>query len=122
MKRQFLVLFLFGFFMLQAQSPVKNVKTDANQLVEKKSECLKKHYTDFLYYIQIYNGKDLNKAKAILREYLKLYPSSTAFVKWENPEYKVWTGEYMTKIEVEQAMREIRRNFPNALIVFPKRR
>ncbi len=122
MKRFISVVLFLGFLHVHAQSSVPNVRTDANRLLEKKSECLKKHYTDFLYYIQIYNGKDLNRAKSILREYLKLYPSSTAFVKWENPEYKVWTGEYMTKIEVEQAMREIRKHFPNALIVFPKRR
>ncbi len=122
MNKYFLVFFLILGSVIHAQDKVIDVQHDANRILEKKSECLKKHYTDFLYYIQIYNGKDLQQAKSVMKSYLKYYPGSTAFIKWENPEYKVWTGEYMTKIEVEQAMRQIKEHFPNAIVVFPKRR
>jgi len=97
-----------------------SVKAKADALVDKKASCISKHKSDVYYYIQIYHGKDLNRAKSELKKFKSLYPNAKASIKWENPEYKVWTGEYFTKFEVEQAMQMIKEDYPDALIVYPR--
>jgi len=119
MKRIFLVfLLLMSLPALFAQTHTRH-KADA--LLKKKAECLGKHKRDVYYYIQIYNGKDLSKAKARLKEFIRLYPNAKAFVTWENPEYKVWTGQYDTKFEAEQAWLIVKEHYPDALIVYPRK-
>ena len=122
MKYLFLIFFLWAGTTLSFAQDSVSQKNKAAKSLEKKAECLKKKKKDTFYYIQIYNGRDINKAKQILQSFIKRYPNSKAFVTWENPEYKVWVGEYYTKFEVERALRLIRDEFPDALIVYPKKR
>ncbi len=117
--KKLLFLFLFlAISVVYAQDSAMNHQADA--LLEQKAQCFDKHKVDYLYFIQIYNGKDLEEARRVLREYLIRFPDSKAIIKWENPEYKVWTGEYLTKWEVEKAMQLLREDYPDALIVYPK--
>ncbi len=111
------VLFLLS---LQAQQRPEITRHKVENLLAKKAECQQKKKKASFYYIQIYNGKDINKAKMILKDFISKYPNSKAFVTWENPEYKVWTGEYYTKFEVERAMQLLKEEYPDALIVYPK--
>ncbi len=119
MRSVVFVLFIFISIPIFGQNSV-TLKHRADMLLHKKAECLKKKKKDSFYYIQIYNGPDVNKAKRILKEFVSRYPNSKAFVTWENPEYKVWVGEYFTRFEVERAMLLIRDEFPDAMIVFPR--
>ena len=121
-KRFYLILFLwFPAMILTAQnSDLQNERAD--RLLEQKAQCLEQNRTDFYYYIQIYNGKDLGRAKRVLQEYLANHPNSKAFIKWENPEYKVWTGEYPLIVEVERALKILLPEYPNAIIVYPRLR
>jgi TolA-binding protein len=115
-----LIFFLFTGAGLNAQSS-RILKDKADSVLKKKSDCLKKQKKYAFFYIQIYNGSDVNKAKSVLKDFIEKYPNSKAFVTWENPEYKVWTGEYYTRFEVERAMQILRDEYPDALIVYPKK-
>jgi len=120
MKKILLFLLLLGAgYGLQAQDTAP-LKARLDRIMAQKAQCLEKNKADYFYYIQIYNGKDLQRAKQLLKEYLKNHPNSQAFIKWENPEYKVWTGQYTDILDVERAMLIIRKEYPNALIVYPK--
>ncbi len=118
MRKFFLLFYVFFLIKLHGQQTTVNHQVD--ELLKQKAECFEKHKVDYLYFIQIYNGKDLERARAVLREYLNKFPDSKAIVRWENPEYKVWTGEYLNKWEVEKAMQLLSDEYPNALIVYPK--
>jgi len=98
----------------------KVAQQDVNVWLRVKSECLKKKKKENFYHIQIYNGPDLKEAKAALLKFKEAYPNAKAFIVWENPEYKVWTGEYYTRFEVERALRLVQEQFPEALIVYPR--
>ncbi len=120
LKRVILILLLTtGLQTLHAQSS-RQTQRRLDDLLEQKARCLSQNRTKFFYYIQIYNGKDVNRARQLLREYLARHPHSKAFIKWENPEYKVWTGEYMSILDVEKAMQLLRDEYPDALIVYPR--
>lgn len=113
-----LVIIMWAAFPLRAQQ--KMSASHLQRIIELKARCLARNKANYFYYIQIYNGKNLQKAKILLKGYLKKHPNSKAFIKWENPEYKVWTGQYEDILDVERAMLVLRKEYPNALIVYPK--
>jgi len=119
MKKFIFILILLLSLQAFAQDGAK-VNGRADALLEKKARCIEQNQTDFYFYIQIYNGKDLARAKQVLRNYLAAHPNSKAFIKWESPEYKVWTGEYPNIVEVERALKVLTAEYPNAIIVYPR--
>jgi len=114
--------FILGAITFSGLSAQTDVRARADALIKKKADCLAHNKRNVYYYIQIYNGKDLARAKAVLREFLLRYPNAKANITWENPEYKVWAGQYTTKFEAEQAWMTLKEEYPDALIVYPRKR
>ncbi len=73
------------------------------------------------YHIQIYNGQDINKARSIKSMFTEQFPDVTATIEWESPEFKVWIGDYETKLAADQALLKFKPSFPNAFVVNPKK-
>jgi len=117
-KLLFLLLVLSAGYGANAQEKI--APEQLRRIIVIKARCLDNNKADYYYYIQIYNGKNLQTAKRMLKQYLNNHPNSKAFIKWENPEYKVWTGQYEDILDVERAMLVLRKEYPNALIVYPK--
>ena len=42
-------------------------------------------------------------------------------MKFETPNYKVWVGNFETRLEADRALRRIKRKFANAFIFKPKK-
>jgi len=92
-----------------------------NKLLEKRSDCAVKNKTSIkFYHIQLYNGQNIDKARAVKSKFLENFPGTYAIVEWESPEFKVWVGEYENKLSADQALLKIRKIYPNAFIVNPK--
>ncbi len=72
------------------------------------------------YKIQLYNGS-LNKANEIMKSFNQLFPKWESSIKWETPEYKVWVGNYRTRIEADRALRDIQEEFSGAFIFKPEK-
>lgn len=70
------------------------------------------------YKIQIYygNGEDSRKK---LQEFKKEFKDIDGTIVYSNPSYKVWVGNYATRIEVEKVMLELKKKYPTALIIKP---
>ena len=43
-------------------------------------------------------------------------------IEYETPNYKVWAGNFSTRIDAERALMKIQQNFPSAFILKPDRR
>ncbi len=119
-----LVIFMFGYFGLNAQNADNRflVTEKVNRILLEKSNCqsstsVAKH----VYHIQLYNGQNMNRAKSIKNKFTGLF-NMPASVEWENPEFKVWVGAFENKLSADQALLKIRKEFPNAFIVNPKKR
>ena len=69
--------------------------------------------------IQIYNGKR-DQAEMIKEEYIKLFDDSTATLIYETPNYKVWVGNFFTRIEADKSLLKIRKKFKSAFIFRPE--
>ena len=69
--------------------------------------------------IQIYSG-DRDNAEQIIKEFIEIFNDTTADVIYETPNYKVWVGNYYTKLEADKRVIEIRKKFRSAFIFRPE--
>ena len=70
--------------------------------------------------IQLYYG-ELKEANNIIREYRNNYDSWPASIEYETPNYKVWVGNFSSRLEADRARLEIKDKFPSAFILKPDR-
>ena len=72
------------------------------------------------YKIQIYSGnrQDAEKAKSKIR--LKM-PELLATLEFETPNYKVWVGNYRSRLEADRSLVKVQKEFQNAFVFKPKK-
>ncbi len=70
------------------------------------------------YTIQLYYG-NLSKANSTLGSYRNKYGKWPASIEYETPNYKVWVGNFASRIEADRVLIEVQRNFPSAFILKP---
>ncbi len=126
MKYFFLFAFIFSIKFSSAQTDTQNrfIVTDkVNKLLEERYQCsVNNKIKTKNYHIQIYNGYNLNKAKSVKNEFLNKFPDIPVVIEWENPEFKVWVGIYENKLSADRALMHLKKAYPNAFIVNPKKR
>ncbi len=128
-QRTFLKLFIASILMIfisgkaVAQSATLTVNQDSKitQLLELKKELEKGREFSDGYTIQLYYG-ELDKANQTLRKYKGSYNNWPASIEYETPNYKVWAGNFSSRIEAERALIEIQKSFSSAFILKPERR
>lgn len=106
-----------------AQSGTLTVNQDSKitQLLELKKGLEKENKLSDGYTIQLYYG-ELDKANQTLRKYRGSYSNWPASIEYETPNYKVWAGNFASRIEAERALIEIQKSFSSAFILKPERR
>jgi hypothetical protein len=72
------------------------------------------------YKIQIYNGGSEN-AKKTLNEFKQEYTTIDATIVFNTPNYKVWVGNFRTRIEAEKTLADIKDRYKNVLLIKPSR-
>lgn len=122
--------FLFIFFLMISVSfygqdtlaPNRFIVTaKIDTLLAKRSNCFSHTKTSFKYYhIQLYNGQSMNTARSVKGDFQTKFPEIPVVIEWESPEFKVWAGEYETKLAADQALLKIKQSYRNAFIVNPK--
>jgi len=69
--------------------------------------------------IQIYSG-DRDNAEQTIQEFIEIFNDTTADMIYETPNYKVWVGNYYTRLEADKRLIEIRKKFRSAFIFRPE--
>lgn len=118
-----LILGLVGLFLsssLLAQQAQVTVDADPqiNELLALKKSMEKDNKLADGYTIQLYYG-ELNTANSTLRKYRNSFSAWPASIEYETPNYKVWVGNFSTRLEADQALVKIQEKFPAA---FPIKR
>lgn len=72
------------------------------------------------YKIQIYNGGSEN-AKKTLNEFKQEFRDIDATIVFNTPNYKVWVGNFRTRIEAEKNMSNIKDRFKNLFLIKPSK-
>ncbi|WP_055435936.1 SPOR domain-containing protein [Lacinutrix algicola] len=73
------------------------------------------------YKIQIYSGSR-QRAESIENSFDSTFNSWSSKLEYETPNYKVWVGNFRTRLEADKALLKVKKNFPSAFIFKPKKK
>jgi len=116
----FVVLFSATGFTQQATLTIHEDPNLAS-LLHTKKELEKENRLAVGYTVQLYYG-ELNQANQILKKYRSSFSDWPASLEYETPNYKVWAGNFASRIEAERALIQIQEKFSSAFILKPDRK
>ncbi|MBF8151171.1 SPOR domain-containing protein [Winogradskyella sp. F6397] len=105
-------------FSLHAQQGVVNISQDSD--IDKLLEFKKDVKTSKVYKIQVYQSNDIDKAQREKTNFLNTYNEWPTEIIWNTPNYKVWVGNFATRLEADRALVKIKENYMYANILQPK--
>jgi hypothetical protein len=121
----FIFSILIAFFSENSIAQQANVTIDQDANIPKllalKMDLEKENKLTGGYTIQLYYG-ELNKANSVIKQYRNAYEIWPASIEYETPNYKVWVGNFSTRLEADRALLEIHQMFPAAFILKPERK
>ena len=122
-KHNLLYFFILSsFFCLssRAQDGKTSVSVDPkiDQLLKEKRKLNTGLFLNEAYKIQIFYGNS-EESKKKLQEFKKEFKDLDGTIIFNSPNYKVWIGNFKTRIDVERAMVDIKKKYPTALIIKP---
>ena len=122
-KHNLLYFFILSsFFCLssRAQDGKTSVSVDPkiDQLLKEKRKLNTGLFLNEAYKIQIFYGNSEDSKKK-LQEFKREFKNLDGTIIFNSPNYKVWIGNFKTRIEVERAMVDIKKKYPTALIIKP---
>jgi hypothetical protein len=105
-------------FTLNAQQAEVNVEQDSD--IDKLLEYKKDTKTNKVYKIQVFQSVDPDKAEREKSNFLNLYEEWPVEIVWNTPNYKVWVGNFTTRLEADRALAKIKKEYMYAIIFQPK--
>ena len=116
----FFILSSLFYFRSNAQDGKTNISVDPkiDQLLKEKRKLNTGLFLNEGYKIQIFYGNS-EESKKKLQEFKKEFKDLDGTIIFNSPNYKVWIGNFKTRIEVERAMVDIKKKYPTALIIKP---
>jgi len=72
------------------------------------------------YKIQIFNG-DTENYKKNLTDFKRENKNMDATIVFSTPLYKVWVGNFKTRIEAEKTLTDLKKKYPNAFLIKPNK-
>jgi len=72
------------------------------------------------YKIQIYNGES-ETAKKTLSDFRKDNKNFDGTIVFSTPTYKVWIGNFKSRIEAERNLVDFKKKYPNAFLIKPNK-
>ncbi len=122
-KHNLLYVFILSSFFCtvsNGQEVKTNVSVDPkiDQLLKEKRKLNSSLFLNEGYKIQIFYGNSEESKKKLL-ESKKEFKDLDGTIIFNSPNYKVWIGNFKTRIEVERAMLDIKKKYPTALIIKP---
>lgn len=119
MKTIYCILFICMSLAVKAQNTTIDTKT-LDSLLFIKGEMIKNHEIKSFYTIQLFSGKRKH-AEDAKKEYDSKTYEYQATIEYETPNYKVWVGQFKTKLFADKAFADLKKDYPNALIFRPGR-
>lgn len=114
----FISLILLG-NALQINAQEGKVNIDQDKDISTLLEYKKDLSTVDLYKIQVYQGNrsGAEEAKSKFESNYDEWPIS---MEYETPNYKIWVGNFRSRLEADKALIKIKKNYTNAFIFKPK--
>lgn len=112
-------LILMG-FTLQVSAQTGRVTIDQNKDITTLLEFKKDLSTVDLYKIQVFQG-NRSGAEEAKTKFANTYNEWPIGMEYETPNYKIWVGNFRSRLEADKALLKIKANYANAFIFKPKK-
>ena len=86
------------------------------ELLALKKQLEKDNKLSDKFTIQLYYGEQ-SRARSVLRRYRGFYATWPASIEYETPNYKVWVGNFSSRLDAERALLKIKKNFDDAFVL-----
>ena len=124
LKTAFQLALFFWFFSINLYSQVNNINVSQNpkfeKLLNEKRKINASITVNDIYKIQIFNG-DIESCKKNLVDFKKEFLNLDGTIVFYNPAYKVWVGNFKSRIEAERNLLLLKNKYPNSLIIQPNK-
>jgi len=120
---------VFSFFLVglstcyvNAQDQNVTVTQDPKfeQLLNEKRKLNSSITVNERYKVQIFSG-DSESAKKILGEFKQEFKNIDGTIVFNTPNYKVWVGNFRSRIEAERNLIDIKKKYKNVFLIKPSR-
>lgn len=115
-----MLLFLTSKTFSQEKKVTVSQDPKFEQLLNEKRKINSSITVNDRYKIQIYNG-DTENSKKKLMEFKKENKDFDATIVFSTPMYKVWVGNFKTRIEAEKNLNDLKKKYPNAILIKPNK-
>lgn len=117
-----LILASFSSAHLLAQVQNSGLTQDPKfeQLLNEKRKINPSLSVNDFYKIQIFSGNS-ETAKKTLNEFRLEFATIDATIVFNTPNYKVWVGNFRTRIEAERNLVDIKERYKNVLLIKPSK-
>jgi hypothetical protein len=102
----------------QTKKTIANEDPKVEQLLNEKVKINTSLSINDRYKIQIFSGVS-DIAKKTLHEYKQENKNEDATIIFQTPNYKVWVGNYRSRMEAERNLIEIQKKYKNVLLIKP---
>jgi len=99
---------------------VVNQDSDIDALLKLKKQINKEEGLTNHYKIQVYSG-NRSDAETIQEKFNTTYENWTSKMVYEYPNFKIWAGNFATRLEADRALKEVKKTFNSAFIFKPKK-
>ncbi|WP_047246380.1 SPOR domain-containing protein [Maribacter thermophilus] len=121
MKKIFYVLFIvYSTNYIVAQEGKITISQD--QQITQLLDLYKKALSNTEYYrIQVGFVSDDRKAREIKNNVEIDFPDLPSRIDFDSPTYRIRVGRFKSKLEAERKFNEVRKKYPNAMLLKPKK-
>lgn len=118
----FITFLLFSSGKITAQETKTTLTEDPKfgQILNEKRKINSSITINDRYKIQIYTGNS-DIAKKTLTDFKKYYKTIDGTIVFNTPNYKVWIGNFKTRIEAEHTLNDLRKKYPNSFLIKPNK-
>lgn len=97
-----------------------NQSNQITTLLNAKKEMNRNETDSNRYKIQVYSG-NRSGAQTAKEDFLNAYSQWHPVMHYETPNFKVWAGNFSSRLEADRALKRIKKKFANAFIFKPKK-
>jgi hypothetical protein len=122
-KRIYVLIFSLQIsFISYSQEGNINVNQDPKfeQLLNEKRKINSSITVNDRFKIQIFNGDSENSKKTLIA-FKKENKNIDGTIVFSTPMYKVWVGNFKTRIEAEKNLQLLKKKYPNAFLIKPNK-
>jgi hypothetical protein len=114
------ILLFFKFNEVVAQKVTVYQDSKFELLLNEKRKVNSSITINNLFKIQIFNGSSEDSKKTLM-QFKRENKNYDATIVFSTPLYKVWIGNFKTRIEAERNLNLLKKKYPNSIIIKPNK-